>query len=103
MTVTKADLDQALELEATLRADDSNELACLPNVAGVLAYIAATARSEGESEADHVEMVVRLSNMPPDEVRAVERELRALGYIAVCDRLRSIVGKRKRELAPLPE
>jgi hypothetical protein len=101
MSISRADLDRAIELERSVPPNDDNELACLGSIAAVIAFVAASARAEGEDEADHAEMVVRLCEMPPDEVQKIERELRALGYTAVCDRLRQIAGKRKRDLKPL--
>jgi hypothetical protein len=102
MAVTKADLDRVHELEGSVPDDAS--LACLATVAEVVAFLVAQARAEPESgdEADLVELTVRSVGFTPDEVRALERELRPLGYGAVSDRLAQIAGRRHRTLRPLP-
>jgi hypothetical protein len=101
MTVTKADLDRVHELEASVPDDAS--LACLGTVAEVMAFSIAQARADPDSgdEADICELIVRSVGMTPNEVRDIERTLRRLGYVRVCDRLHEIAGRRTRELKPL--
>jgi hypothetical protein len=101
--ISAADLEAVRKLDATVRDEALDDLSALPSVAAVLAYLATQARAEGEDEADWVEMVVRLAEMPPGAVRAAEAVLRAMGYRMVADRLREIAGRRKHALAPLSE
>lgn len=84
-----------------LPPDGDNTLAVLPTLASLFAYIATAARSEGRDESDDVEVLARLAQLTPDEVREVERALRPLGYRDVCARLREISGRRQRDLRPL--
>jgi hypothetical protein len=101
MAVTKADLDRVFALEASVPDDSS--LSCFRSTAEVLAFSIAQARAEPDSgdECDVVELIVRSAGLPPTEMRELERELRPLGYDRVCDRLRSVAGKRKHGLKPL--
>jgi acetaldehyde dehydrogenase (acetylating) len=71
--ISAADLEAVRKLDATVRDEALDDLSALPSVAAVLAYLATQARAEGEDEADWVEMVVRLAEMPPGAVRAVLR------------------------------
>ena len=80
---------------------DTDEMLSLVTTAEVIGFVASTARTEGRSEADDVELVVRAAGLGPDDVRQVERTLRALGYRSVAERLKQIAGRRIRSLAPL--
>jgi hypothetical protein len=98
--LTKADLDEFEHLAATTQVT-GDELRELTTPEEVLAYAATAARSLGGGEADLVELIIRSNQVHPDEVRRVERTLRRLGYVKVCDRLREIAGRRKHSLRPL--
>jgi hypothetical protein len=99
MSIDAADLEAARALEATL--PQSDELQPLQTVASVLAFMATAARAEGDDPCDGVELVVRLADLSPDDVREVERALRPLGYRDICAGLREITGRRQRDLKPL--
>ena len=66
-----------------------------------IAFMVACCREKGWDEADAVETVLRLLELPPDEARDLEKVLRPLGYREVCTRLRQITGRRKHSLVPL--
>jgi hypothetical protein len=101
MTVTEGDLAEVMRHEGSV--PDNPALACLGTVGEILAYAVAVVRAEkwDEAEEDIAELIVRGTGLSPDKVRKLERELRPLGYIKVCDRLREIAGRRKHELVPL--
>jgi hypothetical protein len=64
----------------------------------MIAYTVACARNHGDDEA---ELLVRVAEMSPVDVRQAELVLRPLGYLRVADMLRKIAGRRKNSLAPL--
>jgi hypothetical protein len=66
-----------------------------------IAYGIACSREHGWDEADFVETMVRLLELPLNEVRDFEAVLRPLGYREVCARLRLRQIKRRRERAAL--
>lgn len=96
-----AELQRALAASPDEDTDDSS-MSALATVTEVLAYTIEHARYSGWPEADAVETLVRMVELPPDEVRACEHDLRPLGYRDVCARLRQITGRRKHSLVPLP-
>src|SRR5689334_9533675 len=100
MAINSADVAALLAMPST--ETDGDTLQPLTTVASVLAHLATVTRSDGGSEADMVELVVRAAGLMPRDVRASERILRRLGYRVVADRLASISGRRKNSLAPLP-
>ncbi len=67
----------------------------------MIAYTVACARNHGDDEVDAAELLVRVAEMSPVDVRQAELVLRPLGYLRVADMLRRIAGRRKRGLAPL--
>jgi hypothetical protein len=98
MPVDAADI---VELQRMAPEYDTDDLSALQSIPEVLGYIVACARAEDRDEAADVELVVRSVDMSPDTVRVAELILRPLGYVAVCDMLRKIAGRRKHSLAPL--
>jgi hypothetical protein len=102
MTVSRADLAEVMSYEG--RVPDNPSLAVLATTEEVIAFAVAQIRAEqwDMSEEDAAELIIRGANLPPDRVRQIERTLRRLGYIRVCDRLRELAGRRKYELTPLP-
>jgi hypothetical protein len=80
---------------------DAIDLSALQSIEEVIGYVIAAARAEGENEVDLVELLVRATDLTPDDVRRAERVLRPLGYVSVADMLRKIAGRRKQGLAPL--
>jgi hypothetical protein len=95
------DIAEVQRLAATLPDHDAPDLSALESGEEVLGFLIASARASGEDECDLVETLVRAIPLAPDDVRAAERVLRALGYRAVSDRLRQIAGRRKRDLRPI--
>jgi hypothetical protein len=103
MSITASYMTELRERIATLPPDpDTSRLNALQTVEEIIGFVANCARGEGGDEADDVEVFVRLVDLPPDEVRRIERVLRPLGYTLVADRLRALAGRRTRSLAPLP-
>jgi hypothetical protein len=78
---------------------DAIDLSALQSIEEVIGYVIAAARAEGEDEVDVVELLVRATDLTPDDVRQVARLLRSLGYVAVADMLRKIAGRRRHSLA----
>jgi hypothetical protein len=101
MAVSRADFDQVMALKGSV--PDNPSLACLQTIEELIAFAVAQVRAEGwsEPEEDVAELLVRGIGLSPDRVRKLERALRPLGYIKVCDRLRQLAGRRKHELVPL--
>jgi hypothetical protein len=99
--VDAADIAEVQRMAALAPEYDVDDLSALQSIPEVLGYIVACARAEDRDEAADVELVVRSVDMSPDAVRVAELILRPLGYVAVCDMLRKIAGRRKHELAPL--
>ena len=101
MIFSAADL-AALLARPTPVLDDGNDWSALSgNTPGLLAYIATTCRDRGYAdEADGVEQIVRAVGFRPDQVRRYAKELRALGFVRVADRLREIAGRRRNTLKP---
>jgi hypothetical protein len=99
MTISAADLAQARDLAVSV--PDAGDMSVCETVEEVFALLIANARHDGDSEADTVELLIRLAEMTPDAVRRSERILRPLGYVAVADMMRRITGKRKHSLVPL--
>jgi hypothetical protein len=101
MPVSGADLEQLRSMIATVPNHDAPDLSALESVEELLGFLVADARSRGADEADMVEMFVRLAELSPDDVRAAQRVLAALGYRAVAARLKELAGRRKHTLRPL--
>jgi hypothetical protein len=97
--LSAVDLEAARALEPSV--PETDELSPLITISSVLAYTATAARADGDSEADAAELVVRLADLTPDDVRQAAATLRALGYAEVANRLRQIAGRRRRDLRPL--
>jgi hypothetical protein len=99
----KANLAKLRSLEATMVPDhDAPELSALETVPELLGYLVSVVRSAGGTdEADWVEVFCRHVDMSPAKAREYERPLRALGYRAVADRLKTIAGRRTKTLVPL--
>jgi hypothetical protein len=101
-----ADAGEIAELRQTRAAMSPDEffsgVFAFESTEEALAYACAEARLAGWDECDQVETLVRLLELPPGEVRSIERVLRALGYRDVSARLRQITGRRKHSLVPLP-
>src|SRR6266536_5927712 len=101
MTVSAADLAEVLRMAALVPDHNAIDMSGLESIEEVIAYAATAARAEGLDEADITELVVRASDLGPDDVRHAAAILGALGYRAVAIRLREIAGRRKRDLRPL--
>jgi hypothetical protein len=99
MTISAADLVKARDLAASV--PDAGDMSVCDTVEEVIALTIANARQDGDSEADSVELVIRLAEMTPAAVRRSELILRALGYVEVCGMMRRIAGRRRHDLAPL--
>jgi hypothetical protein len=101
MPVSAADIAEVRRMAARAADYDASDLVELQTTEEVLGYLIATARAEGDDEADLCEIVVRAVELSPAAVRRAEGILRPLGYRQVSDRLRQIAGRRRRALAPL--
>jgi hypothetical protein len=102
MPITAADVAQVIAMEAPNNGGDDYELRALETSASVLAFFVASARADGEDEADLIELIIRSAEMPPDEVRRDAGLLHALGYTEVAAMMRRIAGRRTKTLVPLP-
>jgi hypothetical protein len=105
MPVDAAEIAELRRMKAAMSPEefyDLGECSVLQSTEEVIGYMIAEARLSGWDESDQVETLVRLLELPPDEVRGIERVLRPLGYRDVCARLRQIAGRRKNSLMPLP-
>jgi hypothetical protein len=94
MAVEQAEIDELQRLAANMRDDDS--LLPLVTIPEVLGFVIATARAEGRDECDDVERVVRGAALDRKTVNKAGRVLRALGYLAVADMLRSVKLPRRK-------
>ena len=63
--------------------------------AEILAYTVEIARAENVPEDDAIELICRSAQLEQRHLREAEPVLRALGYTAVCTRLRKLA-RRKR-------
>jgi hypothetical protein len=79
-----------------LGEEPGDSLPALETIPEILAYTVAMARAEGRDECDDVELLCRAAPLSRDEIRKAERVLRALGYAAVCDRLKVLARKAPR-------
>jgi hypothetical protein len=96
-----ADLVRQVIAGSDALPDNDAGLPGLDTTAAVIAYHAATARADGEDEADACELIIRAAGMPPTEVRADAKLLHALGFVAVAQRMKEIAGRRAKTLKPL--
>jgi hypothetical protein len=96
-----ADLAQLQRMEQSMPEQGGADLSSLETLEELIAWLIADARASGDSEVDAVELLIRYSGTTAPEVRAAERVLRRLGYIAVADMMRRIAGRRQIDLAPL--
>jgi hypothetical protein len=101
MPVSAAEIDELRRMKAAEPNLDLSDFAALKSIEETVGYLIACSREVGLSEADMVETLVRLLELPPDEVRDLEKILRPLGYRDVCHRLRQVTGRRKHTLVPL--
>jgi hypothetical protein len=101
MPVDAAALDEMRQMVAETPDINAPDLSALESIAETIAYATAAMRAEGENEADGIELLVRASDLTPDDVRQAERTLRQLGYGEVSTRLRKLAGRRKIGLAPM--
>jgi len=69
-------------------------LRALQTYAEVLGYVVACARQVDDDEVDAVELVVRATDIPREDIQAAERVLRPLGYTKVADKLRETARKK---------
>jgi hypothetical protein len=97
--VELSDIEELRALAATMPPSD--ELSPLTSPEVVIGWIIAQARASGADETRWAEVLIRASEMLPDEVRRYERTLRRLGYVQVADMMRRIAGRRKRDLRPI--
>jgi hypothetical protein len=101
MTVSQAQLDELKTMEAGAREYGGSDLSGLGSIPEVIAWVISDCRAAGDDEVSSAELLIRHSNMSPDEVRSAERVLRRLGFIAVAEMMRQIAGKRRHGLRPL--
>ena len=101
MSVDAADVAELRRLEQQAAPDTDSGLQALRTLPAVYAYTISIARQNGSDEADAVELLARISDAPPSEVRDVATVLRRLGYRVASDRLRRIAGRTRRDLRPL--
>jgi hypothetical protein len=101
MTVSAAQLSELQRLAAGMPEDGGDELRALETVEELIAYIIADSRASGHDETDAVELLLRLVEMRPGEVRNAEKTMRLLGYSTVSAMMRRIAGRRTRDLTPL--
>jgi hypothetical protein len=93
MPVSAADIAEVRRMAAMAPDYDASDLSALQTTEEVLGYLIATARAEGDDEADLCEIVVRAVELSPADVRRTEGILRRLGYRVVANRLRQIAGR----------
>ena len=101
MAVSAADIAELRQLEQQAAPDADGSLQALQTIESVYAFTISTARQNGADEADAVELLARISDAPPSEVRDVATVLRRLGYRVASDRLRRIAGRTRHDLRPL--
>jgi hypothetical protein len=101
MTVSASDLAELQRFAANAPDIDANDLSALQTIPEVLGYMIACARHDGDDEVDAAELLIRFTELSPDDVRGAEGVLRRLGYIQVADMMKKIAGRRKYDLAPL--
>jgi hypothetical protein len=100
MTVS-SDLAELQRMAAVSPPESDGSLSALETIPALFAYIATCARGSDRDEADDVEVLARLAQLTPDEVRECAGTLRALGYVVAADRLKQIAGRRRHDLRPL--
>jgi hypothetical protein len=77
MTVSAPDLAEMRQLRETMpEIDDVGDLSALLTTEEVIGFTIASARHDGEDEVHMVELLIRLTEMSPDDVRRSERILR---------------------------
>ena len=101
MSVSAANVAELRRLEQQAAPETDSGLQALATVESVYAYTISVSRQSGSDEADAVELLARISDAPPSEVRDVATVLRRLGYGVAADRLRRIAGRTRRDLRPL--
>jgi hypothetical protein len=101
MAVSAADVAELRQLEQQASPDADSGLQALETLESVYAYTISIARQSGADEADAVELLARISDAEPPEVRDVAAVLRRLGYGVAAGRLRQIAGRTRRDLRPL--
>jgi hypothetical protein len=101
MPVDAAEIAELRRMKAAEPDLDLGDFTVLQTLEETVGYLIACSREIGSDESDMVESLVRLLELPPGEVRDLEKVLRPLGYRDVCDRLRQITGRRKHTLIPL--
>jgi hypothetical protein len=103
MAVSARDLEEVERLDQAAPKDDAStgRLAALESVTSLFAYLATAARADDRDPADECELLVRYARMPPDEVRRVAANLKALGFTEVAQRLAEVAGRRRHGLRPL--
>jgi hypothetical protein len=103
MAVSARDLEEVERLDQAAPKDDAStgRLAALESVTSLFAYLATAARADDPDPADECELLVRYARMPPDEVRRVAANLKALGFTEVAQRLAEVAGRRRHGLRPL--
>jgi hypothetical protein len=95
MAVSAALVAEARKAVAELSEHGREDLSALETHAEVFAYIVALARHHGIDEADAVELACRVNRLDHGTVRRNEQVMRALGYVAVADRMRKLARRKK--------
>jgi hypothetical protein len=75
MTVDAAMLEEARGTVAALPPTAGPDLTAIPDLETLYAYVATASRAEDPDEADMVELVARLTDARPDELRRIARVL----------------------------
>ena len=95
MAVDAADVAELRRMLAENgEANRGDDLRALQTYAEVLGYVVACARQVDDDEVDAVELVVRATDIPREDIQAAERVLRPLGYTKVADKLRETARKK---------
>jgi hypothetical protein len=101
MAVDAADVAELRRMLAENgEANRGDDLRALQTYAEVLGYVVSCARQAGVDEVDAVELVVRATDMPREDIRAAERVLRPLGYTKVANKLRELAKRARRRPEP---
>jgi tRNA A58 N-methylase Trm61 len=102
MAVDAGEIDELRRARAAMSPDEFfSGVFAFDSMAEALAYAVAEARAAGWSEADMTETLVRLLELPPGEVRAIEKVLRPLGYGEVANMLKRIRRSQKAHARPI--
>lgn len=89
MAVDRAFINEVRAL-AALPGDSPEHLRVFETIPELIGYIIETARADGLSEADQVEVFCRAAELTRGDLLDAHRVLRPLGYVAVCKVLKRL-------------